>query len=193
MAKSLSSTVLMREQVRPVTQALLYGATVLGWTMFETLCADLWILSVNEQPKKVATHALAAEGDNPEGFAKKSIELGLVIKNGFDLRSCMGTLLQSKFDFSGVDGIRRAYKVFEKAPLDALDGRDIAELEATRHLIVHRGGIVDQRFLNRTGRSLIVGSELVLDGAEFARLTNAAISAGCAFIRFIDQWLLTVA
>jgi len=64
------------------------------------------------------------------------------------LRGCLGSVLRSKFDFSSFDGIAAAYeRAFGPSQrLQDLAG-SLKRIEQVRHLIVHRGGITDERFL----------------------------------------------
>ena len=108
----------------------------------------------------------------------------------------IGAVLKPKFDLTSLSKIKKAYvAAFEKdEALDhALDGDDLDLLEASRHLIVHKGGMVDEEFQKRVAKVGIaypVGDLLPLDGAMVSRMANAAIAAGCRLLAFVDDWLV---
>ena len=72
----------------------------------------------------------------------------------------------------------------------ALADPTLGILEATRHLIVHRAGLVDEEYQRRTGESTAIGHHLALNGARFSELGNSAVAAGCKLLRAVDNWLL---
>ena len=179
-------------------RTLLTSATAGAWTAVECLATDVWVASLNARPMSLAMRAVAAEasGELIDGLSGKQISVGLLAKHGFDLRACMGTVLKPKFDLTSLSKIKKAYvAAFEKdkALDEALDGYDLDLLEASRHLIVHRGGLVDEEFQKRVrnvGVAHPVGALLPLDGPMVGRLANAAIAAGCRLLVFVDEWLV---
>jgi len=118
------------------------------WTALECLATDLWVTSLNEEPTTLAQTAISSlDAQEPGELTSRHIPVGLAARHGFDLRRCLGTVLKSKFDFTGVSGIQKAYKIF--VPNDefiqkVLAQPELGELEATRHVIVHRAGRVDE-------------------------------------------------
>ena len=119
-----------------------------SWTALECLATDLWVTSLNEEPTTLAQTAISSlDAQEPGELTSRHIPVGLAARHGFDLRRCLGTVLKSKFDFTGVSGIQKAYKIF--VPNDefiqkVLAQPELGELEATRHVIVHRAGRVDE-------------------------------------------------
>ncbi len=183
-------------------RALVQAAVSSAWTAFECLGQDLWVASLNAHPIDLAHRAFAklaqVEG---EGMSRRSISVGLLARHGFDVRNVLGNLLSAKFDFTSVSGIRAAYTaafgpnadldaIFRESPAEdpftpAL--RDLEELEATRHAIVHRAGRVDSEFRRRTGSEQKVGEFIHFDTASYSRLVNSAMDSGCALIEFVDR------
>jgi hypothetical protein len=114
----------------------------------------------------------------------------------FDLRNCMGYLLEPKFDPTSLPRIKRAYTAaFGKASelTGLFDAPELGMLEASRHLIVHRAGVVDEEFKKRAakwGINYAIDVLLPLDGKQVSRLANAAIDAGCKLLSFVDEWMV---
>ncbi len=174
---------------------VLHSAGVSGsWTAFECLASDLWVTALNEEPKLLAQSAISSlEGQELNEITSKHIPVGLAARYGFDLRHCLGTVLRSKFDFTGVSGIQKAYKAF--SPNDefiekVLAQPELAELEVTRHAIVHRAGRVDDEYRRRTHSKLGIGFILSFDRAQAERFSYLSSRAGTGLLAFVNDWLV---
>ena len=181
----------------PLRQSMqvLYSAGVSGsWTALECLATDLWVTALNEEPLTLAQTAISSlEGQEPGELTSKQIPVGLAARHGFDLRHCLGTVLRPKFDFTGVSGIQKAYKVF--APNDGfieevLAQPELSDLEATRHVIVHRAGKVDEEYRRRTDSNLPVGEILTFSYEQSSKFSYVAAHAGTGLLAFVDEWLV---
>jgi hypothetical protein len=177
---------------------VLLTSTVSGaWTAFECLATDTWVAALNARPARLAQKVMDTQGaeEGAEGLMGKQIPVGLLAKHGFDLRGCMGHLLKPKFDPTSLPKIKRAYTVAFGNGGDLtrfFDAPELAMLEASRHLIVHRAGVVDEEFEKKAakwGINHTVGVLLPLDGKQVCRLANAAIDAGCKLLSFVDGWM----
>jgi hypothetical protein len=149
---------------------------------------------LNEYPLPLAQAAFGSLDPQETGeLTGKQISLGLAARCGFDLRHSLGTLLKPKFDFTSVTGIQKAYKVFipaddfiRKIFADPL----VSELEATRHLIVHRASKVDEEYKKRTGSDLQIGTLLTFTQEKTATFARAGQSAGIGLLAFVNDWLV---
>jgi len=185
---------LEHKQVNEAVRSLLFAGATFGWAAFESAAKDVWVAAVNARPILLAQPALSKISDEvaSEGLSSKYISVGLLARNGFDLRDKLGLLLSDKFDFTGVSGIRIAYtSAFGKnSAFDTMfNEQNLATLEATRHLIVHRAGFVDEDYKRRTKDSLPLGQQLHLDGGRVCELVNSSITVCCKMIRQVDDWL----
>lgn len=176
-------------------RALLYAGCSSAWSYLECAAKDSWIAALNSRPFQLGQLALAKLPNEPvmDGLTGKQVSIGLLARHGFDLRNSLGTLLSPKFDFTSVSGIRRAYEAaFGASPelTTLLSVHELSYLEATRHLIVHRGGLVDQEYICRTGDSVTLDTQLPLTGRRLSELANAAVTAGVGLLQFIDAWLI---
>ncbi len=182
-------------EILKTSMEVLYRAGVSGsWTALECLATDLWVTSVNEEPMILAQTALSSiEAQEPGDVTSKQISVGLAARHGFDLRRCLGTVLKPKFDFTGVSGIQKAYKVF--APNDEflellLGDPDLGELEAARHVIVHRAGKVDEEYRRRTKSNHPVGTVMSFSRDQSAWFCQKSAHAGTGLLAFVNDWLV---
>jgi len=185
---------LEHHQLDAPARALLFAAVALAWASFECAAKDAWIAALNSRPLQLAQSAFGSlpEGASAEGISGRQIGVGLLARYGFDLRDKLGTLLAPKFDFTSVSGIRGAYSAAFGKQADheiALTDPPLGLLEATRHLIVHRAGLVDEEYHRRTGDATPIGQVLQLNGFVVSNLANVGVSAGCKLLHAVDRWL----
>jgi hypothetical protein len=194
-AKRQIADLLKDKHVASALRALTLARIVFGWTAFECLAVDGWETALNESTvglgQPAFKHITIGSGAD-EGITARHVPVSLLAKYGFDLRKKLGTVLRTKFDFTSVAGIRQAYKTAfadqEKLARILVDPK-LTHLEATRHLIVHRGGLVDEEFIKRTGSSFPIGRAIPLDEEEIASLLDAMKTAGCGLLAFVDECL----
>lgn len=184
--------ILNMSDMRQAVINLLRAITVTSWTIFEALSKDIWIAALNSNCDILAKRAMKIlKESSPSGdITSKTISTDLLAKHGFDVRNCMGTLLSGKFDFTGVTGIKKAYvyafdnkKMFERI----FDVKGLSHLEASRHVIVHNAGIIDENYLRRTKRRLKVGKALPLNSRIVSRHVKKAIDSGCQLLKAVDK------
>jgi hypothetical protein len=169
----------------------LFAVVVYIWTAFECVAVDLWESALNENALPAAQRVLSSlpkDGTEDDGLSGQHVRVGLAAKYGFDLRRCMGTLLKSKFDFTSVDGIVKAYtRAFETCDaLNSLEGQ-LKELEQTRNLIVHRGGIVDEKFLSLAKVRARRGAMLRVELPQVASYVRATILGAAGLLEMVDK------
>lgn len=145
------------ESLAPTLLYIRQSALVAAWSSLEAYSEDLWVAALNQAGPNLRKRAFLAAahadqvGDSIPGLGQRQVELRLLAEYDFDLRSCLGRLLRKKFSFKTVDGILDAYKVtFGDRELFS-EPEPLKLLEATRHVIVHRGGFIDQEYIDRVG------------------------------------------
>jgi hypothetical protein len=169
-------------------QTLFRAAIAQAWTGFECLAVDLWVAALNADTR-LGHQALSADPPNdvPVGLAQKSLPLATLGRYQFDVSRCLGTVLKDKFRFGKVEGIRTAYTAAfgEKTPcVAALGHPGLPKLEATRHLIVHRAGRIDEGYARATGSKEPLGSVIHLDGKVVADLICPALDVGYGLLDY---------
>lgn len=189
----ISVTLAEIDSARDSFRVLMFSAISSSWTSFECLAKDLWISALDACPIPLGQSTIAELNSDvsKEGVSRKHIEVGLAARYGFDLRNCLGTILSEKYDFSGVKGIIKAYKdAFgsEQGLVAPLTEPKLKHLEATRHLIVHNAGRVDEKYRSITGSTIPVSDFLDFNVDSMSELINTSIRVGCHLIEYVDEW-----
>lgn len=94
--------------------------------------------------------------------------ISLLVENKYDLSKSMGNLLIENFDFSNIDVIKPIYRaMFSDDELSkSLKEAEIWKLYQRRNLIVHRGGVIDKKYFEKTGDGLELGTKLFIKPNE---------------------------
>jgi hypothetical protein len=183
-----------RDAVQATMAAMLIGL----WTAFESLAQDTWITAVNARPNPLATRVLKRNADLGTGTQPKSIPPEQIIGHSFDLRNSMGTILfrQRAVDFQQLKTIRVAYKVAFAEALETIFEnyhQELFWLETERNLFVHKGGLVDRKFIERMGdepdMTKTMGASLVVNGQQVAHKANVVSRCATELIQAVDKWL----
>ena len=189
-------------------QASMMSYVTTGWTIIETMAADLWEASLNSHPSGLANLSGSPKRlrggqptkPNPSNMKEsKTIPLDAVSMHGFDVSKKMGTILRARFEFASLDGTREAYaSAFSKdsAQIDrALTDKSLDALSAVRNVIVHRDANADGEYVKKTEflnalPKATAGQHLLLDGEIVVRLLKPAISAANQLLVAVDDWLV---
>ena len=188
-------------------QASMMSYLTTGWTIIETMSADLWEAALNIHPSSLANltgapKRLKGGQINQPGSASKeskSVRLDEISKHEFNVANKMGTILRGRFEFSSLDGIREAYaSAFDKgsAEIDrAIADKSLDTLSAFRNVIVHRDAVADSEYVRKTKflsslPAATVGHHLLLDGDIVVRLLKPAIAAANQLFIAVDSWLV---
>jgi hypothetical protein len=182
------------DKVRSSLRAMLLAITMWAWAAFETVAKDAWTVALNIRPLELGHPAFSKISDSIslEGLGAKHVSVGFLAKYGFDLRNRLGDVLESKFDFTSMIGIREAYTAafgLAESIKQILSDDLLMALEATRHLIVHRAGIVDQEFQRRSRISAPIGQRYDIDGDRAVALCCASVKAGLSLLEAVDARL----
>jgi hypothetical protein len=202
----LSKLISFGGNVRTAIESLLSDMMVSAWTTFEVLAADLWVASLNANPKLgvIALGADVTPDDTEDDRRQKrkikyEVSVWLLEKYDYNLKHNMGTLLRRKWDFARRDRAEEAYtKVFGKDSESELNAvfRDqkLQWLAAIRNVTVHNGGIADAEFLTLVEKhdtlgKVKEGERIPIDGSITGVIVAAAIERCIALIQFVDNKL----
>jgi hypothetical protein len=205
-------------------QAWLASLLTGTWTAFETFACDLWVATLNAHPRSLArlngkpnnriSDKAGAKTEKNEGTRDdkgdrgKSLSLNWIhdaSHGDYDLSSHMGDILKVRYNFTILASIREAYSnAFD--PED-LDGKFVDEIDDTlaknssldalcevRNLIVHRGGIADDKYVSKTkgidhAPKLKENDKLHLDGEIVKVLVDPVAECCSKLLVTIDKWL----
>jgi hypothetical protein len=187
-----------KEEAWSAIQATMAAMLIGLWTAFESLAQDTWITAVNLRPDPLATRVLNRNVDTGTGTQLKSIPPDQIIGHGFDLRNSMGAILfrQRAVDFQQLKTIRMAYKVAFASELEPIFEKynvQLFRLETLRNLFVHKGGLIDRKFIDRMGNEPDfkdqTGKSLSLHGEYVAHKANIVSACSTQLIQAVDKWL----
>lgn len=165
-----------------------------SWTAFECLAGDLWETALNHDPRVLATAILNNDGGSSEvtGIKGKSIEVFLLNKYNYDIQDKMGTILREKYNFSDARDVKKAYDQafkFDASKLNFLS--DLHELAQCRHLILHRAGIIDNKFIQKVKTNQSIGDYLEMSPSKVVSMNELVIDRGSQLLQAIDSWFLS--
>jgi hypothetical protein len=167
------------------------NSVVNSWTIFESIMKDLWIYILNTNPNKYLKNVLNGNLDSVDGIEGKNISVNLLFKYNLDISKNLGDILHKKYDFTGVSGIKKAYsEIFKNQKLDFsfLDDEYLNQLEISRHLIVHKGGVIDEDYLKRTTfKREIKGKVIDYSARRTEKIINSAVEAGIKIFEIVDK------
>jgi hypothetical protein len=157
---------------------------VLIWSAFEVLARDIFVDLLNCKPGLV--ERLLTHSESRRRFTVEKVDLATLLTYNFDLSSNLGTLLSQRSDLDDIQTIREAYSaLYPRAEQlnRALANDELWHLFQKRNLIVHRRGIVDRQYIEKTGSKLSLGSPLWISPSEVRQTLSAVVAAGGALIR----------
>ena len=162
---------------------VLHQAALLAWSAYETFSRDLFVEVLNEHPELFEN---LRKSNYKERFPLQDVvTFDRLLAEGFDFTGKFGALVAEGRDFSSPGLLRELFqkllpKVESTEMLSkTLESRDLWLLGHRRHLIAHRGGVVDEKYLEATGdRTQTIGQLLMITGAEIETYIHA-ISMAC--------------
>lgn len=192
------SFMLKRPDIYKSYRVLLYSAIVFVWCSFEIFMKDLWETSLNIAGKRVKKMALGNIGkiennDSYSGIRGKYVSLDNLGQYNFNISNKLGSILVNKFDFTSPYGIKEAFIcLFPKSTAikEALENEGLKQLEARRSVIVHRAGMLDATFCQKTGiNRKEIGTYLQLSDEEVFDYGNVTIDIALKMIKAISSIL----
>lgn len=154
-------------ELEDATSELINQATVLLWGAFEILARDAFVGLLNSDPGLV--QMLMSDRAAGRRFDVSRISLDVLAAHNFNISSQMGEILGRQQDMSDLVTIRAVYAALFPGDTDlhgALNDRGLWHLSQDRHLIVHRRGYVDDRYVQATGSTLALGTQREVSPAE---------------------------
>jgi len=184
------------EAVQATMAAMLMGL----WTAFESVMQDSWIVAVNARPVPLAQRVVEPSANLETGMQMKQLSMKAIVNVDFDLRGSMGTLLlrQKAVDFQQFKTIRAAYGVAFADEFESIFepyAADLSFLEAVRNLFAHKGGVIDEKFLNRARKraeftEAKLGNVIAIGGQFVAQNANTVADCATALVKAVDKWLI---
>ena len=183
-----------KNQAGSLSRPWLFAVNVYIWTAFECFAGDLWTGALNHATPLAhrAFNCISNDDREQVGISRRQIEVGLAARYGFDLRRSLGTILKTKFDFTSFDGIQSAYaQVFGDCGELADWSNTMKKLEQTRHLILHRGGIVDEKFLKTTKIKARRNALIAITILQTAEHMMSMVMASVSLLKVVESWFVS--
>ncbi|HYF51040.1 MAG TPA: hypothetical protein VEJ63_16625 [Planctomycetota bacterium] len=177
------------ERVKNGFHIILSTCFMMGWTAFECFAVDLYKETFNVKPELF----------DPEALEKKQLLFKDVMTYGFDVRNRMGSILYDKFDFKSLCKIAANYELAfgkcknRKRIENVFKNADLVQLEQTRHVLVHKAGIVDVCYIQNMSavqRNIGTLNQLApMDVLTLNACCTATIDGACTLMTEIDTLL----
>jgi len=104
-------------------------------------------------------------------FLEKEIKVKRIVETGLDLSKEIGNLIVENINFQDLDEIRKIYeKVYGFEPFTKEELKSLEIIFAVRHLIVHRAGIVDHKFVSETEADYKIGQRIYFERAQILQM-----------------------
>jgi hypothetical protein len=168
-----------REDIRPSLVVHLRQSTVLLWGAFEAFAKDMFIALLNTKPDLI--RKLVGNQITRNMFDLKTLRFDEVIDFNYNLANKMGDLLIQRRAIDNVVIIKDVFTTIlpsDELLSETLSDHSLRILNQRRHLIVHRGSLVDQEYIEKTGETLPERSELIVTANEFNSYLYSVLEAG---------------
>jgi hypothetical protein len=172
------------------SRELLNQGLVLTWSSFELLVGDVLCATMNAVPGVVGR--VLSDPSAKRYLNSDKISMELLSEYDFDLSSAMGTVLLRDLNLSSI----RKMKVISSAFFNSVDLRSAFEshalylLSERRHLMVHRRGIVDAKYIRAVGDGRTEGERLQVGKEELAIALEEVAGCGLLLLRAADEIVL---
>jgi hypothetical protein len=156
---------------------------VLTWSAFEVFARDLFVELLNERPALV--ERLLSHVASRKRFTVDKIDWQTLSTYNFDLSRSLGDLLSQRSDLDDIQTIRDAYNALypsASALNQTLANEDLWHLFQRRNLIVHRRGIVDRHYIEKTGSPLALGTHFWATPDDIETHIESVIAAATALV-----------
>jgi hypothetical protein len=173
-------------------EAILLSMLLSSYAAFETAATDLWIALVDGDTRAAVNWAAV----NP----KKNFTMAELAGHDFNFTGKVGSYLYEgqKVSFNALVDIKIAYSSAFKGAADKCFGpeNDLKEIEKIRHLLAHRGGLIDSKFKGEMEgypdyANQNVGAYVAVSGPMVRRNINAVVNSAVALFKFGDVVLKT--
>lgn len=176
----------------PVCEHLRQG-TVLTWTALEVFCNDSFVTLLNHVPDLART--VMDHAGCKKRFDIKNIPLETLGKYSYNVSGKMGVLFTER---QAIDHAAVMRDVFDAIAPQAVSLRGLLNqdrlwlLNHRRNLIVHRGALVDEFYLQSTGEQCRLGSRLEIDLGDIQKDLNLVRDIGDALLGELPGALIFV-
>jgi hypothetical protein len=174
------------ESLAGAANELILQGLVLCWGAFEVLARDSFAAHLNVNPAR--TLALLDDPVAKRRFELSKVSLETLAAHNFDLSARMGTLLAEQQDLSDAYSVKAVFQALfptNDELRDALNDPDLRLLSLRRNLIVHRRGIIDEKYATSTNCAQQVGQRLKITPYELEDHLRTTIKVATSILNAI--------
>ncbi len=167
---------------------LLRQSTVLLWGAFEVCCKDVIAALLNARPELLL--AVQADPRTRKQADPKSIDIDMLSAHGFNLSQCMGDWYTENSGTWSLQLVRDTLSVVcphDAALHEALAHPALWQLSNDRHLIVHRSGVVDEKYRRQTGSQVPIGERIIVLPADLRAAAERVSSSGAIVLGAVSS------
>jgi hypothetical protein len=169
---------LANDEFKKSADELLRQIVVMAWGAFEICANDALRLLLNERPR-IIRQFFDSKAYRDQLSARALLESLEV--NNFNVSSVMGDIFVDVVKLDSLEKIRDAIHIAMQEPeVDrGLKDERLWKTAQQRHLIVHRRGLIDSRYLESTSDKGSVGTHLKLDARYAEEVLVLVRDCGC--------------
>jgi hypothetical protein len=174
---------LREEEFSRASSELLRQGTASVWSAFEVLVQDLVTTLLNARPDVAI--ALLTHEHTKSLFQLKALPVDTLAAYNFNVSESLGSILIRHRSVDTVPVMKAVFGVLlpEAEKLrNILDQRDLWILNQRRHLLVHRRGVVDAAYLEKTGEIIFLGDELIIRPSDLEQYLTVVCKAGIELV-----------
>lgn len=166
------------DALKAANDDLMRQVLVLVWSAFEVLCSDVAVLLLNEHP------ILVAKIDKSKRF-QDNISFETMKIYDFNVSDKMGEVVFMNRNIDSIPSIREFYDTVlcDEMLSRSLGDKALWRLFQSRNLIVHNRGIVDRKYVDKTGATNVIGSLLHVTRLDVNNYLAAVRDAGLNVLR----------
>lgn len=174
-----------------IASELLRQVSVIIWSSFESLSRDLLATVLNRKPsavRKITNTSFYRNSPIARGISFDTLE-----SFSFDVSSVVGDIIFSEKKLDNFKSIcELCTSIFSDPVLDLLlKDRQLWLLSQRRHLIVHRRGVVDKEYLEKTSDALPIGSVIENSRLDIENYLMSTREAGLAMVGQAEMLLIS--
>lgn len=167
---------LQSANVRSASQELLIQTLNASWAVFENFSKTFIVDWLNSNPRCAVSVSNTPE--LKDFFGKQIVDIALIGDHGFDLSRSMGTVLFNERRLDNLSVIRTVFKaLFSCSTVQSALGEKLWLLNQQRHLFVHKRGIIDDNYPNKTSSNDSKGERLILKSGNIVEHLSAVRDA----------------
>lgn len=180
------------EAIRDSLQALLRQASIMAWAGFETFAGDLFRLLLVTDAKFLREIDAVQKQTDPWQMNPRRLLAAVEAALQQDAAVSLAPIIDAvDLPTMTLRFVRHFFGVlFPTDPtVTARIGRPLDIPSARRHLLVHRAGVVDQRYVDQSKESLPLGSRLTVTPQDVRDTFRAVVDASVALASAADRRL----